>query len=82
MNTFRKKVLPFDPTPVVEGACNDRICACMVFNALYASDLKCNKTTFRKKKHVLTSKPHLRAGGACKDRMSACMVPYVPFSLI
>ena len=54
MNTFRKKVLPFDPIPVVEGACKDRMCACMVFNALYASDLKCNKTTFRTK-HVLTS---------------------------
>ena len=29
--TFRKNnILPFDPTPQVEGVCKDRICACMV----------------------------------------------------
>ena len=32
MITFRENVLTFDPTPEVEGACKDRICACMLLH--------------------------------------------------
>ena len=34
MTTFSEKnVLPFNPTPGVEGVCKDRICGCMLLHS-------------------------------------------------
>ena len=81
MTNFSKNMFwPFDPTPGIEGVCNDRICFSMVLYTTFLLIWYENMTTFRKK-NVFDLWSHPRGRGCVKGQntwvhVAACAIPF------